>query len=236
MKDKIQNMYLIDNKTPTLIARHLKVEKTIVDDIISDLGIRKKRSYHNVENGKMRYKEIHASTELIKEIYERTKSSYRVAEELKITPYKAKETLKKLGLIRSMSKAASERNRGYVAKICSELKMEMIDINRTNLYDSSKYRSLKKLVIKNRGSKCENCYNIEGLEIHHIIPLFVTKDSFFDVDNMKVFCKQCHFKIGHNGNWISYNPKLITEKLRLKYNIDRERLNEKTSKNEDAKV
>lgn len=228
-------MYLDENKTATLIARSLKLDKNVVDQIIDTLGIRKNRSKHNIENGKLRFKALNFSVEQIKEVYERTLSSYKVAEELNITPYKAKATLKELGLLRNQSEAASTRNRGYVKKLCLKLNTEMIEIDRKNLYDSTNFRALKKLVIKHRNSKCENCSSINNLQIHHILPLSSNKEAFFDVDNMKVFCPKCHFKVGHNGNWTKININLITDVLIKRYNIDRERLNEETP-NGDAKV
>lgn len=235
MKENIIRMYTEERKTPTLIARDLKCDISIVNSIIDSEGIRRKLSSHNVENGKKRLKNVSISIEEIVRIYKDTKSTYRTSELTNISRYKLMKILKAENALLDQSEAASIRNKGYVARLAEQLKTEIKEVNRDVVYSSSKWSSLKALVKKHRNNKCEECGVSENLEVHHILPLALYPDAFFDVHNMRLFCEACHFKVGHHSDWRNINLTLVTDLLIEKYQIDRERLSEKTP-NGDATV
>jgi len=202
MEQTVVVKYQQENKTPTLIARELGISVAEVNTIIDSLNIRKKQSLHNVNNGKKRLKQPTVSTEEIVKVYNETQSTYRTSEILKISRYKLMTILKQEGVLNTQSKAASIRNKGYVKKLSEQLKEEIKVVDRDVVYSSSKWSSLKALVKKHRNCKCENCGVSERLELHHILPLSLYPDAFFDVDNLKLFCEECHFSLGHDKDWL----------------------------------
>jgi len=232
MKHLIIEKYQQENKTPTLIARDLGIKIDVVNSIIDDAGIRRTQSLHKVANGKKRKKELTHPLEEIIRVYKETQSTYRTSEKLGISRYKLMLVLKEEGILTSQSEAASIRNRGYVKRLSEQLKEEIKVVDRNVVYGSSKWQSLKALVRKHRNNKCENCESLNNLELHHILPLALYPDAFFDVDNLKLFCESCHFKIGHHSDWRNINLTLVNDLLIARYNLDRERLSEKTPKGE----
>ncbi len=55
---------------------------------------------------------------------------------------------------------------------------------------------LKMLIIKERGSWCEDCGNEGPLQIHHKIP--VSKGGLNNLSNLKLLCYNCHQKYHHH--------------------------------------
>lgn len=57
---------------------------------------------------------------------------------------------------------------------------------------------------------CEYCGRDKKLDVHHKIPVSVAPELATDKNNMVTLCRkpQCHFIIGHKGNWKDYNDKI----------------------------
>lgn len=54
---------------------------------------------------------------------------------------------------------------------------------------------------------CEICGSNKRLNVHHIKPFHLYPELELDVNNLITLCmdeKECHFKIGHGGDWKSY--------------------------------
>lgn len=56
--------------------------------------------------------------------------------------------------------------------------------------NSKQMRWFEKLLEKS--NKCEKCGSRENLEPHHIIPVNIYDDNYFDIDNGAVLCHKCH--------------------------------------------
>lgn len=71
---------------------------------------------------------------------------------------------------------------------------------RTNNYNSSEWRNLRKQVLKRDNYQCQQCGATAEesgypLEIHHIIPPKGNKELFFDINNCVTLCKWCHARV-----------------------------------------
>ena len=47
------------------------------------------------------------------------------------------------------------------------------------------------------------------LEVHHILPVSVAPECAANYGNMIALCASCHYVVGHNRNWQTYNSNLI---------------------------
>lgn len=65
-----------------------------------------------------------------------------------------------------------------------------------------------------------------NLHAHHVIPYWVCPEAYLDIENLITVSSSAHKEICHKGSWVNFNVELITDSLILKYNLDRERLNE----------
>lgn len=71
---------------------------------------------------------------------------------------------------------------------------------RTNNYNTSEWRALRREVLKRDGYQCCQCGATAAesgypLEIHHIIPPKGNKELFYDIGNCITLCKFCHARI-----------------------------------------
>ena len=71
---------------------------------------------------------------------------------------------------------------------------------RTNNYNNSEWRRLRREVLERDGYRCCQCGAISEecgypLEIHHIIPPKGNKELFYDINNCVTLCKWCHARI-----------------------------------------
>ena len=71
---------------------------------------------------------------------------------------------------------------------------------RSNNYNNTEWRKLRKEVLKRDNYQCCQCGAGAAesgfpLEIHHIIPPKGNKELFFDINNCVTLCKWCHAKI-----------------------------------------
>jgi hypothetical protein len=77
---------------------------------------------------------------------------------------------------------------------------------------------------------CHYCQTKGGhLHAHHILPYWICNDAFLDSENLITVCSKCHFEKAHCGDWQKFDLDLITDRLKKKYHIPRERLNELAS-------
>lgn len=77
---------------------------------------------------------------------------------------------------------------------------------------------------------CHYCKTKGGhLHAHHILPYWICNEAFLDSENLVTVCSKCHFEKAHCGNWSKFDLDLITDRLKTKYQIRRERLNELAS-------
>ena len=82
----------------------------------------------------------------------------------------------------------------------------------------------------NRDQHTCNYCKVKGghLHAHHILPYWICNEAFLDSENLVTVCSKCHFEKAHKGNWQNFDLDLITDRLKKKYNIRGERLNELT--------
>lgn len=99
---------------------------------------------------------------------------------------------------------------------------------------------LRNFVFNRDKHTCFYCKQKGGhLHAHHILPYWICNAAFLDSENMITTCSTCHFEKAHLGNWHKFDLNLINDRLRKKYNIRGERLNELASefdKSDDAIV
>src|SRR3990167_2597292 len=72
----------------------------------------------------------------------------------------------------------------------------------------SGWSDFRKTCIK---KECEVCGAKYFLELHHIIPFWISPDLELFPSNVVTLCggvRNCHLRFGHLGFWKSYNPKL----------------------------
>ena len=60
--------------------------------------------------------------------------------------------------------------------------------------------------------KCAACGGRLFHQVHHVVPFHIDPARELDVTNLITLCmrpsRSCHLKIGHNGNWQSWNPNV----------------------------
>ena len=61
----------------------------------------------------------------------------------------------------------------------------------SHFYSSSKWRNLRKIILERDNHECQECGEIENLEVHHIISINKCGDKF-DTDNLITLCHSCH--------------------------------------------
>ena len=71
---------------------------------------------------------------------------------------------------------------------------------RSNNYNSSEWRALRKAVLKRDNYQCQQCGMTAEesgypLEIHHFIPPKGNKELFYNIDNCVTLCKICHARV-----------------------------------------
>lgn len=65
-------------------------------------------------------------------------------------------------------------------------------------------------------NKCAACGNHTHLQVHHKKPFHLHPDKELDPTNFITLCEEkgdagCHLKIGHLGNWKSFNPNVVKD-------------------------
>lgn len=65
--------------------------------------------------------------------------------------------------------------------------------------NSTKIRKWRNAVLDRDDRKCKSCGATSELEVHHILPLVITKEMAFDRANGVTLCKECHKKTDSHG-------------------------------------
>lgn len=76
---------------------------------------------------------------------------------------------------------------------------------------SPKWHSVKVAHLKKEPA-CQFCGGIDHPEVHHVKPFHLDRTKELSDSNLITLCeapgKMCHLKVGHAGNWKSYNPNV----------------------------
>ena len=75
---------------------------------------------------------------------------------------------------------------------------ELTDLER-HIQDELRYytRELKQMVIERDGSICQYCHSTDNLEMHHIKSVRQNSMLASDIDNLILFCNDCHRNFFH---------------------------------------
>lgn len=99
------------------------------------------------------------------------------------------------------------------------------------------FKPLRNFALNRDKYLCHYCKTKkQHMHVHHIIPYWACNDAYLDIENLITVCKECHHSKAHKGNWLDFDFSLITELLKKRYNLQRERLNELAAKIAEAIV
>jgi 5-methylcytosine-specific restriction protein A len=77
---------------------------------------------------------------------------------------------------------------------------------------SSKWQTVRKNFLESHKT-CASCGNSNNLQVHHKKPFHIHPELELESTNLITLCEEkgdagCHLKIGHLGDWKSYNPNV----------------------------
>lgn len=78
---------------------------------------------------------------------------------------------------------------------------------------STKWPALRRKYLSQHPN-CEFCGNDKSLDVHHIIPVHVSRELELEPSNLMTLCEGdnithiCHFVFGHLYNWMHYNKDI----------------------------
>lgn len=128
-----------------------------------------------------------------KEVFEVRAGRYKVAG--------SKDHLIKTEVGWKSIKEITDQDRIFVQK-CG--KAEKNDANRfkkiNGRWRSTWQNQVRKSMIS-EDPKCRQCQSVEGVDIHHIIPVHEAVDLAFDQDNVTLLCKDCHDDMHKKQGW-----------------------------------
>jgi len=90
---------------------------------------------------------------------------------------------------------------------------------------SSKWRKVRKEFLKEH-PECAGCGRKKNLEVHHIEDFSTAPEKELDENNLITLCGRgidCHFVIGHLGDFKSINPTVREDAKWLKEKVDNRR-------------
>lgn len=61
--------------------------------------------------------------------------------------------------------------------------------------------------------QCFACGAFHDIEVHHIVPFHVDPSLELEPDNLLSLCHNCHFRVGHLGNWRKVNERVTYQCL-----------------------
>jgi len=70
---------------------------------------------------------------------------------------------------------------------------------RQRLYASSEWRRLRRQLRARAGGKCESCGSTESLHAHHVKSWAEYPELRFDLDNLRLLCRDCHHNEHRKG-------------------------------------
>lgn len=96
--------------------------------------------------------------------------------------------LRELGLYKKLEMKGNKNPNFKHGRYC--------DLRRNNIkqYHTFKYQQWRKAVLKRDDFKCVECNGKEKLNSHHIEPIRINMEKFYDVDNGITLCEKCHSK------------------------------------------
>lgn len=176
-------------------------------------------------------------------------SVLKTAEKFNLGKNKTRKLLKDAGVLLTISDYASlrteENNHFFGKKHSEDNKRKHSEFMQTRLgelnpnykhgknirrprdYKNAEFKPIRNFVYNRDQHTCQLTGQNGGhLHAHHLIPFWVCEEAFLDVDNIITISTEAHLKLAHNGNWASFNVEIIPDKLLIKYNFNRERLNE----------
>lgn len=85
------------------------------------------------------------------------------------------------------------------------------EILKRDIRNNGKYKKLKEQI-----GKCELCWSVRGLEVHHIIPKVCEIDDIdFECDaNLIVLCSSCHGKLTSKSLLTKYGQQKMLNRSR----------------------
>lgn len=94
---------------------------------------------------------------------------------------------------------------------------------------SSKWQTVRKNFIESHKT-CAACGSDLKLQVHHKKPFHTYPELELDMDNLIVLCEEkgesgCHLKIGHLGDWKSYNPNIDKDAKKNLRSVKKSKLN-----------
>jgi 5-methylcytosine-specific restriction endonuclease McrA len=79
---------------------------------------------------------------------------------------------------------------------------------------SSKWSSVRKKFLESN-NVCAACGCVDHLQVHHKEPFHLHPEKELDPTNFITLCEDgedhCHLKIGHLGDWKSFNPNVVKD-------------------------
>lgn len=205
-------------KSSYKVADALNISATAVKRVLKNLGVLRTQKLAALERdnsyvGKYKRTEIH----------KKNLSKHAQSRKGTLNPFYGKkhtqETKEKLKI--SSSSRIGELNPNY---------RHGKNLRRPRDFKNADFQKLRNVVFNRDKFTCQ-ITGIKGghLHAHHRIPYWVCPEAFLDIDNIVTVSTKTHFTICHNGSWGSFNVDLISDELILKYNLNRDRLNELAS-------
>lgn len=78
-----------------------------------------------------------------------------------------------------------------------------------------RWDTIREAVFKRDSSKCVDCGSVENLQVHHIVPYFISRDD--SLNNLILLCARCHMK--HEPNQLTIKSIKRIDKKATTYNF-----------------
>lgn len=59
--------------------------------------------------------------------------------------------------------------------------------------------------------RCDVCGTRDGVEVHHLIPVFVVPSLELASENLQTLCRPHHWLVGHLCSWHSWNRDALSD-------------------------
>ena len=134
-------------------------------------------------------------------------------------------------------KVISERSKKAIGSLNGNWKGGKTPPRRPRDFKLYEFKPLRNFALNRDNYKCHYCKEKKDhMHVHHIIPFWACNSAFLDIENLVTVCRQCHYEKAHKGNWWDFDFSLLTDTLKKRYNLQRERLNELAAKIAEAIV
>lgn len=180
-KNKVIEKHVKDGLTVREIANMYNVTESIIQYRLRQIGIKAKRNQsHNI---------INIDSEWLQNEYiNKKRSVMNIAYELNLDMHTVKQNL-----IRNNIPIRKHLNTIIYKK----------NLNNDLSYKESKERNckwqaIKKKIKKRDERKCQKCFIIKKIHVHHILPKSKYPDFWCNPNNLTLLCKSCHDEV-HTG-------------------------------------